>query len=165
MSGTSFPHFQSSPSDAYEFFVFQEPAEHTKDTARVVAGLKAAVHNPNVSEEAKENAMKRLEEMGQVSRTHHANADKGYSAHEKHVLRGYKAATSNPNVSEEAKQHAREVLEAAGIQHKLDAHSEEEHQHRVIAGYKAAIHNPNVSAAAKQHAREFLADSGVTNLD
>jgi hypothetical protein len=47
----------------------------------------------------------------------------------------------DPHVSEEAKQHAREVLEAAGIQHKLDTHSEEEHQHRVLAGYKAAIHS------------------------
>lgn len=48
---------------------------------------------------------------------------------------------ADPNVSEEAKQHAREVLEAAGIQRKLDTHSEEEHQHRVLAGYKAAIHS------------------------
>ncbi|KAG2153804.1 Conidiation protein 6-domain-containing protein [Suillus clintonianus] len=143
--------------------------EHTKDTARVVAGLKAAVHNPNVSDEAKDNALKRLEEMGQSAdpitpAQAKATQTAAAEAHEKNVLRGYKAATSNPNVSEEAKQHAREVLEAAGIQHKLDTHSDEEHQHRVLAGYKAAIHNPNVSAAAKQHAREYLADSGFTDV-
>ncbi|KAG1904300.1 Conidiation protein 6-domain-containing protein [Suillus fuscotomentosus] len=146
-------------------------SEHTKDTARVVAGLKAAVHNPNVSSEAKENALKRLEEMGQSAdpitpAQTKATQSAAAEAHEKNVLRGYKAATSNPHVSEEAKKHAREVLDAAGIQHELDtSHSEEEHQHRVLAGYKAAIHNPNVSAAAKEHAREFLADSGVTDLD
>lgn len=146
--------------------------------------------------------MKRLEEMGQSADTitptqAKATQSAAAEAHEKNVLRGYKAATSStsvavgaqrllifadPHVSEEAKQHAREVLEAAGIQRKLDTHSEEEHQHRVLAGYKAAIHSkicfrttqcllimcvpdPNVSAAAKQHAREYLADSGVTNLD
>ena len=31
---------------------------------RVAAGLKAAIHNPNVSEEAKERAADRLESMG-----------------------------------------------------------------------------------------------------
>lgn len=35
-----------------------------KDQTRVAAGLKAAVHNPNVSEEAKEAATERLHEMG-----------------------------------------------------------------------------------------------------
>ncbi|KAJ8590392.1 hypothetical protein M405DRAFT_164377 [Rhizopogon salebrosus TDB-379] len=137
--------------------------EHTKDTARVVAGLKAAVHNPNVSNEAKENAMKRLEEMGQTADPSPPSQGKSAAdeAHERNVLRGYKAATSNPNVSDEAKQHAREVLEAAGIHQRLDTHSDEEHQNRVLAGYKAAIHNPNVSVAAKVHARQYLTDSGV----
>ncbi|KAG0708339.1 Conidiation protein 6-domain-containing protein [Suillus ampliporus] len=141
--------------------------EHTKDAARVIAGLKAAVHNPNVSSEAKDNALRRLEEMGQsadpaVPTQERAAQTAASEAHEKHVLRGYKAATSNPNVSEEAKQHAREVLEAAGIHQQLETHSDEEHHIRVLAGYKAAIHNPNVSPEAKKHAREFLADNGVT---
>ncbi|OAX39103.1 hypothetical protein K503DRAFT_740077 [Rhizopogon vinicolor AM-OR11-026] len=137
--------------------------EHTKDSARVIAGLKAAVHNPHVSNEAKENAMKRLEEMGQTADPSPPTQGRSAAdeAHEKNVLRGYKAATSNPHVSEQAKQHAREVLEAAGIYQKLDIHSDEEHQHRVLAGYKAAIHNPNVSAEAKEHAKEYLSQSGV----
>jgi hypothetical protein len=72
--------------------------EHTKDTARVVAGLKAAVHNPNVSNEAKENAMKRLEEMGQTADPSPPSQGKSAAdeAHERNVLRGYKAATSSP---------------------------------------------------------------------
>lgn len=35
-----------------------------KNPERVQAGLKAATHNPNVSEEAKQSAAQRLEEMG-----------------------------------------------------------------------------------------------------
>ena len=35
-----------------------------KDTTRVAAGLKAAIHNPNVSEEAKERAADKLEQIG-----------------------------------------------------------------------------------------------------
>lgn len=71
--------------------------EHTKDTARVVAGLKAAVHNPNVSNEAKENAIKRLEEMGQTADSNLPTQGKSAAddAHERNVLRGYKAATSS----------------------------------------------------------------------
>lgn len=35
-----------------------------KDETRVAAGLKAAVHNPHVSEEAKERSAERLHDMG-----------------------------------------------------------------------------------------------------
>lgn len=34
-----------------------------KDPTRVAAGLKAAMHNPNVSAEAKDNAAQRLQEI------------------------------------------------------------------------------------------------------
>lgn len=40
-----------------------------KDPIRVAAGLKAAIHNPNVSEEAKSSANERLHEMGTDSET------------------------------------------------------------------------------------------------
>ena len=39
--------------------------EPGKDPNRVAAGLKAAVHNPRVSEEAKESATQRLHKMGE----------------------------------------------------------------------------------------------------
>ena len=38
--------------------------EHEKDPDYVARGLKAAIHNPNVSAEAKDHAAQQLEEMG-----------------------------------------------------------------------------------------------------
>jgi len=42
-----------------------------KDPARVAAGLKATLHNQNVSEEAKQYAQERLENMGAIGTQHH----------------------------------------------------------------------------------------------
>ncbi|KIK79559.1 hypothetical protein PAXRUDRAFT_16276 [Paxillus rubicundulus Ve08.2h10] len=129
-----------------------------KDTARVAAGLKAAIHNPNVSEEAKEHAKEKLKELAQeVGSTHETSRENP------RVLGGYKATLSNPNTSEQAKHHAEEVLQAAGIDSRHPDHSEEEHQTRVLAGYKAALHSkyPRVSEEAKQHAKEFLGEHGI----
>jgi hypothetical protein len=44
-----------------------------KNPERVAAGLKATLHNPNVSEEAKESAARRLKEMGEEGQTHAPN--------------------------------------------------------------------------------------------
>ncbi|KAI6135765.1 hypothetical protein EV401DRAFT_2203367 [Pisolithus croceorrhizus] len=140
-------------------------AEHTKDTTRVIAGLKAAVHNPHVSEEAKEHAIERLRGMGQsVDVAPQETAEKSSDQQEgSRVLGGYKATLSNPYTSEEAKKHAEEVLQAAGIiGHHQDA-TDEEHETRVLAGYKAALHNPRVSDAAKEHARRYLEERGLEN--
>jgi hypothetical protein len=60
---------------------------------RTAAGLKAAIHNPRVSDEAKANAQERLDER---------NA---------HQIGGLKAALHNPRVSDEAKADVREKLE------------------------------------------------------
>ncbi|KAH8107832.1 hypothetical protein BXZ70DRAFT_912866 [Cristinia sonorae] len=134
-------------------------ASENKDPTRVAAGLKATIHNPNVSEDAKERAAERLERMGQSQETTHAThattqADSGES---NRVLGGYKATLSNPNTSEQAKAHAREILEAAGYTFERSSDvSEDEHQTRVLAGYKAALHNPRVSQEAKDHAKEYL---------
>ena len=38
--------------------------EHEKNPDYVARGLKAAIHNPNVSAEAKDHAAQQLEEMG-----------------------------------------------------------------------------------------------------
>ncbi|KAI6038480.1 Conidiation protein 6-domain-containing protein [Pisolithus marmoratus] len=137
--------------------------EHTKDTTRVIAGLKAAIHNPHVSEEAKEHAMERLREMGQdVDVGPQETVEKSsYQQDEGRVLAGYKATLSNPYTSEEAKKHAEEVLQAAGIYGRHQDATDEEHETRVLAGYKAALHNPRVSDAAKQHARQYLEEHGV----
>ena len=57
-----------------------------KDTTRVAAGLRAAIHNPNVSEEAKERAADRLDNLGERS----GGIAQG-GADTNRVLGGYKA--------------------------------------------------------------------------
>nr|VWP01262.1 Protein kinase domain-containing protein [Ganoderma boninense] len=138
-------------------------AQH--DEKRVAAGLKAAIHNPNVSEEARKSAQERLEQMGEhdtaapsAGRAHHAPAT-GTQHESNRVLGGYKATLHNPRTSEEAKRHAREILEADGYTvEPAEGMTEDEHQTRVLAGYKAALHNPRVSKEAKDHAKEYLAE-------
>ncbi|KAM6513876.1 hypothetical protein FALCPG4_015077 [Fusarium falciforme] len=43
----------------------REAPEEGKDPGNVARGLKAAIHNPNVSEKAKEQDRQRLERMGE----------------------------------------------------------------------------------------------------
>lgn len=63
---------------------------------RVAAGLKAAMHNPNVSEEAKERAAERLENMGAYDETQ----DPQFEGHDPtRVLAGYKATLQSKYLS------------------------------------------------------------------
>lgn len=121
---------------------------HEKNPERVAAGLKASIHNPHVSKEAKESAAEKLQQL-EKQQQRDSQPETG------HVLGGYKATLSNQKTSEEAKAHAREILSAAGYNLNEDT-ADEEHDMHVMAGYKAALTNPNVSEGAKQHAREFL---------
>ncbi|KAI4517424.1 hypothetical protein K525DRAFT_210931 [Schizophyllum commune Loenen D] len=79
-----------------------------KNPGRVAAGLKASIHNPNVSDEAKQSATERLHDMG-------ADVDDAPSTtsgkNEDNVIRGYKATLHNPRVGDEAKERAQEYLE------------------------------------------------------
>ncbi|KAH9835649.1 uncharacterized protein C8Q71DRAFT_908085 [Rhodofomes roseus] len=70
----------------------------------VARGLKAAVSNPNNSEEAKERAQARLDEMEQSGEAY------GTEAHNAQVRQGHKAATNNPNVSDEVKQRSAQAI-------------------------------------------------------
>ncbi|KAI1784261.1 Conidiation protein 6-domain-containing protein [Ganoderma leucocontextum] len=132
------------------------------DEKRVAAGLKAAINNPNVSEEARKNAQERLDQMGEhdiAGRTHPTGTLDTQGHETNRVLGGYKATLHNPRTSDEAKRHAREILEADGYTVEPAAGvTEDEHQTRVLAGYKAALHNPRVSKEAKEHAKEYLAE-------
>ncbi|KAJ3763777.1 hypothetical protein FB446DRAFT_834943 [Lentinula raphanica] len=130
-----------------------------KHQHHVAGGLKAALHNPNVSEQAKDDALQRLERMGEVAGTE-INEGPSYDEETNRRLGGYKATLTNDRTSDEAKDHAREVLEAAGIEVNDGHSSSDEHAKRVLAGYKAAIHNPNVSQEAKIHAKQFLREHG-----
>ncbi|KAH9929316.1 Conidiation protein 6-domain-containing protein [Amylocystis lapponica] len=142
------------------------PAYEQKNPERVAAGLKAAINNPNVSEEAREHAADRLDSMGaseEVNTSTRSTGTTNASGQETNrVLGGYKATLRNDHTSEEAKQHAREVLDASGysVERGEDV-SEDEHETRVLAGYKAALHNPRVSEEAKQHAKEYLGERGA----
>lgn len=156
-----------------------------KDATRVAAGLKASIHNPNVSDEAKEHAADRLERMEDTATAQTGKADS-------RVLGGYKATLTvssymdstcttspeltnvqNDKTSKDAKAHAREILEAHGYTaERAEGTSESEHETRVLAGYKAALSSkyifryavesssrlkdPRVSEEAKTHAKEYL---------
>ncbi|EKM60967.1 uncharacterized protein PHACADRAFT_204111 [Phanerochaete carnosa HHB-10118-sp] len=75
------------------------------NAGNVARGLKAAVSNPNNSEEAKERAQQRLNDMeasGEVGST---------EAHMAQVKQGHKANLNNPNTSEESKQHSKQVVD------------------------------------------------------
>ncbi|KAF6754674.1 hypothetical protein DFP72DRAFT_1068246 [Ephemerocybe angulata] len=98
-------------------------SHHEKDPANVVRGLKAAIHNPNVSEEAKRRDMVRLQEMGASTTTTDApaqhtrgaeggkyNTETYVDADMNRVLAGYKPTIANPRTSENAKAHAEQVL-------------------------------------------------------
>ncbi|TFK31718.1 hypothetical protein BDQ12DRAFT_693667 [Crucibulum laeve] len=85
------------------------PSHNEKDPERVAAGLKASIHNPHVSKEAKDSATHRLDEMAGTS-THESKE----TEHEHHIMAGYKAALKNPNVSKEAKNHAKQALKEHG---------------------------------------------------
>lgn len=62
-----------------------------KDPVRVAAGLKAAIHNPNVSEEAKERAAERLEGNGAGISV----GDEVTDQHTHRVMGGYKATLTS----------------------------------------------------------------------
>lgn len=61
-----------------------------KNPERVAAGLKAAIHNPNVGEDAKERAAERLEHMGAETTTGTTTTE-STDVHDNRVLGGYKA--------------------------------------------------------------------------
>ncbi|KEZ41643.1 hypothetical protein SAPIO_CDS6958 [Scedosporium apiospermum] len=90
-----------------------------EDRSNRERGLKAAIHNPHVSEEAKQHAREALKnEFGEeIDTSPSAPSGKPHPAKPhpakdpEHVARGLKGATHNPRVSEEAKREA---------QHRLD---------------------------------------------
>lgn len=119
--------------------------------AHVAAGLKAAIHNPNVSEEARERAAGRLETIESGNGHQHPNRQLGgYKATLHSECRRVAVAArewgltshTDDRTSAQAKEHAREVLEAAGYTVEPGPGvSQSEHQTHVLAGYKAALHS------------------------
>jgi hypothetical protein len=85
------------------------------------AGLKAALHNPNVSDEAKENVSHHLAELTSPPHTSDGKDptrvsvcsgwDTTRSILTLFSAAGLKAALHNPNVSDETKEHLQERLD------------------------------------------------------
>ncbi|KAI0757101.1 hypothetical protein C8Q80DRAFT_1131982 [Daedaleopsis nitida] len=71
----------------------------------VARGLKAAMNNPNNSEETRADAERRLNEMEQSGE---ANSK---DAHNAQVTQGHKANLSNPNTSEESKEKSQRAID------------------------------------------------------
>ncbi|KIY72412.1 hypothetical protein CYLTODRAFT_449958 [Cylindrobasidium torrendii FP15055 ss-10] len=139
-------------------------SDGNKNPERVAAGLKAAIHNPNTSDEARERATERLQ--GIDTQYTDKNLDNSSASmdngdhHRNQVLGGYKATLHNPGSTDAAKSKARDVLQEAGVgEERLDQRSGKADPERVAAGHRAAIKNPNVSDEAKQHSQNFLDDN------
>ncbi|KAH8107818.1 Conidiation protein 6-domain-containing protein [Cristinia sonorae] len=76
-----------------------------------IGGHKAAINNPNVSEEAKERSRQAIEELEADGGADAIREGRNSSKNEGNVIGGYKATLKNPNVSEEAKEKAQKILE------------------------------------------------------
>ncbi|KIY71739.1 hypothetical protein CYLTODRAFT_450581 [Cylindrobasidium torrendii FP15055 ss-10] len=135
-----------------------------KNPERVAAGLKAAIHNPNTSEEARERATERLQGMDTQYTdkdldNSSANQDNG-DHHRNQVLGGYKATLHNPSSTESARAKARDVLSEAGVgEEPMNQRSGNPDPERVAAGHRAATKNPNVSEEAKQNSANYLEEN------
>jgi len=81
---------------------------------RQIGGHKAALKNPNVSDEAKQHSREAIDALESQSETQETRDGYGGEKDDVRVNAGYKATMKNPNVSQEAKEHAREVLEDKG---------------------------------------------------
>ncbi|KAF8626856.1 hypothetical protein AX15_004676 [Amanita polypyramis BW_CC] len=87
----------------------------SKNPNRVAGGYKATMANPNTSDEAKQSARERLEEMEPELESHHKRVavEDVSGKNTGNVIGGHKANLNNPNTSQEAKEHSRQILEQA----------------------------------------------------
>ncbi|KAJ5492485.1 Conidiation-specific protein 6 [Penicillium expansum] len=84
----------------------------TEERLNEMRGYKAALHNPNVSEEAKQHSQAMLDELGgdqPRKELHKARGDQNKDP--TRVSAGLKAAQKNPNVTGSGKQRAAEKME------------------------------------------------------
>ncbi|PPQ92224.1 hypothetical protein CVT25_008998 [Psilocybe cyanescens] len=123
-------------------------SDNIKNPERVAAGLKATVHNPSVSEEAKHRARERLSEMGvDIESELSSRNAKGNSS---------SAATGGSGSTVEYALDDGNYEPSANAS--LNRDSEKTEHHR-LGGYKATLNNPRVSDAAKDHAKDVLNDN------
>ncbi|TEB25503.1 hypothetical protein FA13DRAFT_1898284 [Coprinellus micaceus] len=118
----------------------------------VIRGLKAAIHNPNASQEAKERDIQRLQEMG-AEPPNDMTSSADVPAHN---LRSapkifLKLDDMEESMRKTTKQLLAESAEPEGG--KMSNH--------VLGGYGATLTNPRTSEGAKQHAEQVLEENGA----
>ncbi|KAG8919858.1 hypothetical protein FRC01_001067, partial [Tulasnella sp. 417] len=115
---------------------------------RVAGGHKAAIHNPNVSEEAKGKLItSTLEHSRQYLEQDAANAEPAPvetggmvdDSMSGNTIGGYKATLSNPRTSEAAKEKARAILDGEAEPSDYAPGTGDAHTNRVMGGYKATL--------------------------
>ncbi|KAK2460759.1 hypothetical protein APHAL10511_007229 [Amanita phalloides] len=144
-------------------------SERAKNTERVIRGLKASIHNPRVSPEAKAHAEERLREMGQVfepRQTTKSTVGAGRRRSGRKARRtsaGSKSTQIADRQREEAREVASEPRELGTEQRQAsEPHTPEptqplnKHEARVLGGYKATLSKKGISEEAKRHARQVL---------
>ncbi|KAM6501071.1 hypothetical protein JOM56_004085 [Amanita muscaria] len=148
-------------------------SQHEKNSERVARGLKASIHNPRVSPEAKAHAEERLHEMGyeiepdkdsgvgsasQTSKRPGRKSRRGGA-----VRKAAKSGGSPPEqeahpevheVAEEPKEHEEEPAQEGEVESRKPTPAHSKHEARVLGGYKATL--SSVSEEAKRHARQVL---------
>ncbi|TFK21199.1 hypothetical protein FA15DRAFT_94352 [Coprinopsis marcescibilis] len=149
---------------------------HGKNPERVASGLKATIHNPNVSEGAKQRARERLDDLGVdlgVPGSSHAASRKINDNEAEHIHDLDKEGSSFTPVGEPVYEELEEEEEdffevstedlgvSVGEEEVAPAPPSEETGHRVLGGYKATLHNPRVSKEAKAHAKKVLKEHGA----
>ncbi|KAF8635681.1 hypothetical protein AX15_000307 [Amanita polypyramis BW_CC] len=145
-----------------------------KDKERVIRGLKASIHNPRVSPEAKAHAEERLHEMGQTIEPRQTGKSTGAGRRQSgRRARKTDIASESPEEEGTAKQLQKEVHEVAGEVKEVETEQRQEHvgaepdepgptlpsdkhEARVLGGYKATLSKKGVSEEAKRHARQVL---------
>lgn len=160
---------------------YEDVLDNIKNPERVAAGLKATVHNPSVSEEAKHRARERLSEMGvDIESELSSRNAKGNSSSGKHSQRfaglityTVLAATGGSGSTVEYALDDGNYEPSANAS--LNRDSEKTEHHR-LGGYKATLNStfaiahyylfwresiadPRVSDAAKDHAKDVLNDN------
>jgi len=121
----------------------------SKDPARVAAGLKAAINNPNVSEDAKERAMNQLDGLG--------NKLSSSSPPQTQRRSGRRGSVSASPQSSPARERApRRPSTDSDDDEKHVNFVDEEQPKRILEGYRDALHDPTIDEDEKTHARELL---------
>lgn len=158
MDGRSDSNKHQSTNDRHE------GKDHTpdKDPARVTAGLKATLSNPNVSDSAKDRAIRRLDGLtGTTAQLTSANEAESVARNHHHVQA---KKSEDPTPAQQAQ--INEVGETRGPAKAKPINTsrrEPRRKHvlfvdegRPLDGYKAALHSPKSSKAAKDDALAHL---------